>query len=121
MTGMNRNVDASLDPDAHESQSFDRRKLVVGAAGAVVAAALGASARAARFSAPAGTVARAQFDPALAHRLQQVLDEVIASSGGKPGTSSKASAPWAGQTRHAPSCARRESRAVDATRRRATS
>ena len=47
MTRMNRHVDASLDPDAHESHSFDRRTLVVGAAGALVAAALGGSARAA--------------------------------------------------------------------------
>ena len=81
MTRMNRHVDAYLDPDAHESHSFDRRTLVVGAGGALVAAALGGSARAAHASS-AGS-ARAQFDPALAHRLQQVLDDVVASSGGK--------------------------------------
>ena len=83
MTRMNRNVDAPLDLDAHESHSFDRRTLVVSAAGALVAAALGGSARAAHFAASAGPVARAQFDPALARRLQQVLDDVVASSGGK--------------------------------------
>ena len=83
MTRMNRHVDAYLDPDAHESHSFDRRTLVVSAAGALVAAALGGSARAAHFASSAGPVARAQFDPALARRLQQVLDDVVASSGGK--------------------------------------
>ena len=83
MTRMNRNVDASLDLDAHESHSFDRRTLVVSAAGALVAAALGGSARAAHFASSAGPVARAQFDPALARRLQQVLDDVVANSGGK--------------------------------------
>jgi D-alanyl-D-alanine carboxypeptidase len=82
MTRMNRHVDAYLDPDAHESHSFDRRTLVVSAAGALLAAALGGSARAAHFAA-SGPVARAQFDPALAHRLQQVLDDVVAGSGGK--------------------------------------
>ena len=45
MTRMNPYADAYLDPDAHESHS-DRRTLVVGAAGALVAAALGGSARA---------------------------------------------------------------------------
>jgi D-alanyl-D-alanine carboxypeptidase len=83
MTSMNRNVDASLHLDAHESHSFDRRTLVVGAAGALVAAAFGGSARASRLAASAGTVPHAQFDPALARRLQHVLDDVIASSGGK--------------------------------------
>jgi len=83
MTTMNRNVDASLHLDAHQIHSLDRRKLLVGAAGALVAAALGGSARAAQIAASAGPVARAQFDPALAHRLQRVLDDVIADSGGK--------------------------------------
>jgi D-alanyl-D-alanine carboxypeptidase len=80
MTRTNRNVDADLDPDTHESHSFDRRTLVVSAAGALVAAALGGSARAAHFAASAGPVARAQLDPALARRLQQVLDDVVAGS-----------------------------------------
>ena len=81
MTSMNRHIDAYLDPGAHESHSFDRRSLVVSAAGALVAAALGGSARAAHAS--SAGLARAQFDPALAQRLQQVLDDVVASSGGK--------------------------------------
>src|SRR4051794_39531257 len=80
MTRMNRHVDPSLDPDAPESHSFDRRALVGSAAGVLVAAALGGSARAPHFANSAGPVARAQFDPALARRLQQVLDEVVAGS-----------------------------------------
>ena len=83
MTRMNRHVDDHLDPDAHESHSFDRKALVVGAAGALVAAALGGSARAAHVASSAGPVAHAEFDPALARRLQQVLDDVVSSSGGK--------------------------------------
>ncbi len=40
-------VDPHLGPDAYESHSFNRRTLVLGAAGAVLAAALGQTARAA--------------------------------------------------------------------------
>ena len=83
MTSMNRNVDPSLHLDDHESHSFDRKTLVVGAAGALVAAALGRSARAAHLAASAGPVARAEFDPVLARRLQQALDDAVANSGGK--------------------------------------
>src|SRR4029079_16243297 len=54
MTSMNPNVDESLQLSPERSHSFDRRTLVVGAAGALVAAALGGSARAAHFSASAG-------------------------------------------------------------------
>jgi D-alanyl-D-alanine carboxypeptidase len=80
---MNSHADAQLDPDAPANHSFDRRTLVVGAAGALVVAALGGSARAADFVSSAGRVARAQVDPALARRLQQVLDDAVAGSGGK--------------------------------------
>jgi D-alanyl-D-alanine carboxypeptidase len=83
MTYMNRHVDAQLDADAHRNRSFDRRTLVAGAAGALVAAALGGSARAAGFAASAGPAARTEFDPALAHRLQRALDDAVASPGGK--------------------------------------
>src|SRR4051794_14994144 len=83
MTRMYRHADARLDPNTHTSRSFDRKTLVVSAAGALLAAALGGSARAATSAASAAPVARAQFDPALAHRLQQVLDDAVASSGGK--------------------------------------
>ena len=83
MTRTNRHVDDHLDRDAHESHAFDRRALVAGAAGALVAAALSGSARAAHVTSSAGPVAHAEFDPALAKRLQQVLDDVISSSGGK--------------------------------------
>src|SRR5689334_3390436 len=81
MTRMNRDVDDHLDRDAHESHAFDRRALVAGAAGALVAAAFGGSARAAHVTSSAGP-ARAEFDPVLARRLQQVLDDVISSSSG---------------------------------------
>ena len=73
MTRMNPHVDAYLDPNAHESHSFDRRTLVVGTTGALVAAALGGSARAAHFASSAGPVARAQFDPALASGSSRCL------------------------------------------------
>src|SRR5438093_10278656 len=76
MTRMNRHVDVHL-ADAHGNHSFDRRTLVIGAAGALVAAALGGSARAADFASSARPVARAQFDPALTRRLQQVLDDAV--------------------------------------------
>ena len=54
MTRTNRHVDDHLDRDAHESHAFDRRALVAGAAGALVAAALGGSARAAHITSSAG-------------------------------------------------------------------
>jgi D-alanyl-D-alanine carboxypeptidase len=75
-------VDAHLGPDAYESHLFDRRTLVVSAVGAFLAAALRNPARAAHYAVSPRSVASTQFDPALAHRLQQVLDDVVAGSRG---------------------------------------
>ena len=70
----NPSVDSSLD-SSPASGSFDRRTLLVGATGAVAATALGGPARAEGSTAWLAARRRPRFDPALAHRLQQSLED----------------------------------------------
>ena len=80
MTRMNRHDDASLDPDAHAGHFFrpeGARRRCRRRACRSCTRRVGARRPLLRFG---RAVARAQFDPALAHRLQQVLDDVVAGS-----------------------------------------
>jgi hypothetical protein len=60
-----------------ESGAVDRRTLLVGAAGALAAAALSAPARAAGSATPLAAPSGPSFDPDLARQLQQALDDAL--------------------------------------------
>ena len=68
--------------DGPASHAFDRKTMLAGAAGALLGVAFKwpslAGARAASFE----SLADVPFDPVLARRLQQVLDDVVADSSG---------------------------------------
>src|SRR2546423_15462531 len=76
------NDHCSTGAEGPAGRAIDRRTMLAGAAGALLGIALNwpspAWARATSRASLAGT----DFDPALARRLQQVLDEVVASSKG---------------------------------------
>jgi D-alanyl-D-alanine carboxypeptidase len=75
-------VDPALRADATATPAVDRRTLLAGAAGALAVAGLSESARAAgRAVSPAGR-SGPRFDPALARRLQRVLNEAVRGPGG---------------------------------------
>jgi D-alanyl-D-alanine carboxypeptidase len=57
--------------------SVDRRTLLVGAAGALVAAGLSGPARAAADATSVATLAGPRFDPALARKLRRALDDAL--------------------------------------------
>jgi D-alanyl-D-alanine carboxypeptidase len=69
-------VDLDAPPDGGASGSVDRRTLLLGAAGALVAAGLPWPARADGYSAVADRPG-ARFDPLLARRLQRVLRDAV--------------------------------------------
>lgn len=64
-------------PDVATSRCFDRRTLLLGAAGALVAAGVPASARAERYAASVAAGSGPRFDPVLARRLQRVLRDAL--------------------------------------------
>ena len=75
--------DVELTPvaDAAASHSFDRRTLLVGAAGTVAAAGLSGPARAAGHAESLAAAARPRIDPALARQLQQALRDALRDPG----------------------------------------
>jgi D-alanyl-D-alanine carboxypeptidase len=82
LTGTMPAVDPALRANATATPSVDRRTLLAGAAGALAVAGLSESARAAgRAVSPAGR-SGPRFDPALARRLQRVLNEAVRGPGG---------------------------------------
>jgi D-alanyl-D-alanine carboxypeptidase len=68
-------------------RAIDRRTVLAGAAGALLGGALAGPSRAGARGATPASPAAGRFDPELARRLQQALDDVVASSSGTiPGT-----------------------------------
>src|SRR5688500_9668859 len=63
--------------DGAASRSVDRRTLLAGAAGALAAAGLGLSARAAGSAASVAAQSGPRFDPVLARRLQRALRDAL--------------------------------------------
>ena len=81
-----RNTRASAATNEFASREIGRRTVLAGAAGALLGVAFTWPTAAARQATPASPAA-APFDPMLARRLQQVLDDTIAAAGGTvPGT-----------------------------------
>src|SRR5919108_533772 len=69
--------------DGPVGRAIGRRTVLAGAAGALLGAALTRPSQAGGAEASPAALADAAFDPMLARRLQQVLDDVVAASGGR--------------------------------------
>jgi len=75
-------VDPAVRADAAATLSVDRRTLLAGAAGALAVGGLSGSARAASRAGSLAGRPGPRFDPALARRLQRILNEAVRGPGG---------------------------------------
>src|SRR3954464_14479682 len=81
--GAMRDDHCSTAADGFASGALDRRRLLTGAAGALLGIALSRPSLAGARAASSAFLADARFDPALARRLQQVLEHSVAASNGR--------------------------------------
>jgi D-alanyl-D-alanine carboxypeptidase len=75
------NVEVAPVADGSASRSVDRRTLLLGAAGALVAARLGRPAHAAGSATPVAAQSTPRFDPVLARRLRRALRDALRDPG----------------------------------------
>jgi D-alanyl-D-alanine carboxypeptidase len=83
-TGTMPGADLATRRDGAVSRSVDRRTLLVGAAGAVVAAGVGGPARAAGHARSQAARSGPPFDPALARQLKRIMRDAVRGPGGHP-------------------------------------